>query len=253
MKHLNLLALSLLVSVGLRAQEGSKKNEPTFPAPVELKPEALSKLSQMTPLFDGKTLNGWIAIDKKSNPADITQAWTVKDGAMASLGAGRGMIYTEKSYGNYRLVFQMRHLSGAPNHQACVVLFCTPPAEAKALDTLDGIQVQPPNGGKWDYRPGKNNEGKELFTRLPHPKFDPREWSEVELLVNADKGTVKMAVAQPIGTTAYEVLDFKDVTAGRRGPFGLQMHNKGLFDEYRDVRIEVDPKEDRFITVDTEK
>ncbi|MEO7798067.1 MAG: DUF1080 domain-containing protein [Opitutaceae bacterium] len=253
MKPHYLLAVSLLVTVGLRAQDATKKSGPTFPPPSELQPETLAQLSQMTPLFDGKTLEGWIATDKIDNPADITQAWTVKDGAMASLGAGRGMIYTKKSYGNYRLVFQMRHLSGAPDHQACVVVFCAPPAEAKALDTLDGIQVQPPNGGKWDYRPGKNNDGKELFTRLPHPRFDAHEWSQVELLVNADEGTVKMAVAQPVGTKAYAVLDFKDATAGRPGPFGWQMHNKGLFDEFRDVRIEVDPKTDRLITVETGK
>jgi hypothetical protein len=28
------------------------------------------------------------------------------------------------------------------------------------------------------------------------------------------------------------------------------MHNGGLFDEYRNVRVEVDPKEDRLITAE---
>jgi hypothetical protein len=35
-------------------------------------------------------------------------------------------------------------------------------------------------------------------------------------------------------------------------PAGLiawQMHNAGLFDEYRDVRIELDPKQDFLVTV----
>jgi hypothetical protein len=44
------------------------------------------------------------------------------------------------------------------------------------------------------------------------------------------------------------VLDYKGPDAGRTGPIALQMHNKGLFDEYKDVRIETDPKTDDLIT-----
>ena len=211
----------------------------------------LDKISAMTPLFDGKTLNGWKASVKGTNTADIAQAWTVKNGAMASLGAGRGVLHTTHAYGNYRLIFTMRHLGGPPSdHQACVLVFCTAPADGPALDALGGIQFQPPNGGSWDYRPGKNNSGKGLFTRLPHPKFDPHEWSQVELLVNADAGTARMAVAQPVGTRAYEVLAFNDPTAGKIGPIAWQMHNQGLFDEYTDVRLEVDPKENKLVTTE---
>ena len=36
--------------------------------------------------------------------------------------------------------------------------------------------------------------------------------------------------------------------AGKAGPITWQMHNKGHFDEYRDVRIEVDPKTNELIT-----
>jgi hypothetical protein len=54
---------------------------------------------------------------------------------------------------------------------------------------------------------------------------------------------------QPVGTKAVEVLTFNDPTAGKTGPIAWQMHNKGLFDEYKDVRIEVDPKEDNLIMV----
>jgi len=196
----------------------------------------------MTPLFDGQTLDGWIC---NSN------AWSVKDGAMASAGAGRGVIYTKNDYGNFRLIFNMRHVSGQPDHQACVLIFSArPPDGEKGLDTLGGIQFQVPNGGHWDYRPGHNNGGGSEFTKQPHPKFDPHEWSQVELLVNAQAGTARMAVAQPIGSRAVEVLDFKEPTAGRKGPIAWQMHNKGLFDEYKDVRIEIDPKEETLITVE---
>jgi hypothetical protein len=201
------------------------------------------KIGRMTSLFDGKTLEGWIQIPPAS--------WEVKNGAMASLGAGRGVIRTKGEYGNFRVIFTLRHVSGQPDHQACVLVFgTTPPEGQKGLDALGAIQFQPPNGGSWDYRPWKNNSGKGLFTRLPHPKFDAHEWSQVELLVNAETGTARMAVAQPVGTQAVEVLDFKDPTAGKKGPIAWQMHNKGLFDEYKDIRIEMDPKEDKLITIE---
>jgi len=69
------------------------------------------------------------------------------------------------------------------------------------------------------------------------------------MLVDARTGTARLAVAQPVGSKAVEILDFKDPTAGKIGPFALQMHNKGLFDEYKDIKIEVDPKHDELITV----
>ena len=58
-----------------------------------------------------------------------------------------------------------------------------------------------------------------------------------------------MAVAQPLGSKAVEVLDFQDATAGKVGPIAWQMHNAGLFDEYKDVTIESNPKDHRLITV----
>ena len=80
-------------------------------------------------------------------------------------------------------------------------------------------------------------------------KFDVHEWSRVEILADATTGTARMAVAQPLGSKAVEVLDFKDAPAGKAGPIAWQMHNAGLFDEYKDVTIEPDPKDDGLITV----
>ncbi len=58
-----------------------------------------------------------------------------------------------------------------------------------------------------------------------------------------------MAVAQPLGSKAVEVLDFDEPTAGKEGVIAWQIHNRGLFDEYKDITIEVDPAEDGLITV----
>ena len=161
---------------------------------------------------------------------------------MVSKGTGRGVIYTDRDFGRFRLMFTMRHVSGTPDHQACVLIFCTrPQGDDMPLDALGGIQFQVPNGGHWDYRPGKNTDGGPEFTTVFKPKFDPHAWSRVEILADSASGIARMAVAQPLGSKAVEVLRFKDQSAGKVGPIAWQMHNAGLFDEYKDVAIEVGP------------
>ena len=219
---------------------------------VQLRPETAQLVQQNPSGVQLVHLNKLLLEDAYA--AELTPAagsgWTVKDDAMASTGSGRGVIYTAGDYGRFRLTFTMRHVSGSPDHQACVLIFCTrPEAGEKPLDALGGIQFQVPNGGHWDYRPGKNNGGGAEFTTIVKPQFDPHEWSRVEILADASTGAARMAVAQPVGSKAVEVLDFKDPTAGQSGPIALQMHNAGLFDEYKDITIEVNPAVDRLITV----
>ncbi|HKR29213.1 MAG TPA: DUF1080 domain-containing protein [Terriglobales bacterium] len=175
--------------------------------------------------------------------------WTVKDGALASTGAGRGVLYTADDFSHFRLMFTMRHVSGNPDHQACVLIFCTrPEPDNVPLDALGGIQFQVPKGGHWDYRPGHNNAGGTEFTLITKPDYDAHQWSRIEILADASTGTARMAVAQPVGSRAAEILAFKDASAGKVGPIALQMHNAGLFDEYKDIVIDTNPK-DELITI----
>ena len=221
-------------------------------ANVILRPETAQLLKQNPGGQQLARLNKLLLED--AYPTELARSyltgWIVKDGAMASTGSGRGVVYTTKDYSRYRLMFTMRHISGDPDHQACVLIFCTrPQAGEKPLDALGGIQFQVPNGGHWDYRPGMNNNGGQEFTSVTKTHFDVHEWSRVEILADAATGTARMAVAQPPGSKAIEVLDFKDATAGKAGPIAWQMHNAGLLDEYKDVTIEPNPKIDELITV----
>lgn len=205
-------------------------------------PPAVPLPPGLTLLFDGRSLGGWVQL-----PAD---SWSVKDGTIVSRGVARGVIYTARQYGHYRIIFDVRHIAGNPDHQACVLFFGVVPADgSKPRDALGSGQFILPNGSHWDYRPGHHGPSNEEFTSFPHPKFDGHEWSRVEVLVNADKGTARLAVAQPVGSAAVEVVDFHVPEAGRVGPFALQMHNAGLFDEYANVAIEVNPAVDDLITV----
>src|SRR3954451_18553781 len=128
-KYRTALLVLLVIGPGLLAQESAKPGAPKNEQPVPQTPlskTGLDHIARMKPLFDGKTLDGWIS---------SSNAWAVKDGAMASTGAGRGVIYTKEDYGNFRLIFNIRHVSGQPDHQACVLIFCTRPAGGeKGLD-----------------------------------------------------------------------------------------------------------------------
>ena len=220
---------------------------------VALRPETLQLLHENPRGQDSPRLNKLLIED--AYPAalakSVTTGWTVKNGVMASAGSGRGVIYTVKDYTHFRLMFTVRHVSGNPDHQACILIFCSRPEPGeKPLDALGGIQFQAPNGGHWDYRTGMNNNGGLEFSTVNKTHFEPHQWSRVEILADASRGTAAMAVAQPVGSKAVEVLSFIDPAAGRTGPIAFQMHNAGLFDEYKDVTIDPDPAVDRLITVE---
>ncbi len=220
---------------------------------VQLRPEARELLAKNPQGQDLARLNKILIED--AYPAELSKSvptgWIVKEGVMADTGVDRGVLYTKDDYSHYRLMFTVRHVSGSkPDHMPCVLFFATRPEPGqKPQDALGAVQFQPPPGYGWDYRPGHNNSGKGEFASHPHPKFDPHQWSRVEMLVDASKGTARMAVAQPPGSKAVEVVDFNAPDAGKAGPIAIQIHNKGLFDEYKDIIVEVDPKDDDLITV----
>jgi len=181
-------------------------------------------------IFDGKTLDGWTQY-----PAN---QWTVNttDTSMASLGLGRGFISYDKNLTSYRLRYTLRHNSGAPDHPSCVLFFGT----TTSLDAMGAVQMMLPAGYGWDYRPGHNNNGGKLFTYDTHPKYIENQWAEVELVVYGNNGSAIATVSQPVGSTPVTVISFYDPTlSNTAGLFGWQMHNKGLFDEYKDVFLEV--------------
>ena len=213
---------------------------------VALRPETAAALKRPAGGADLAHLNKLLIED--AYPKEITRSpgpgWIAKDGVIASTGAGRGVLYTTGDYARFRFTFSIRHVSGNPDHQACVLIFCTrPKANEVPLDALAGIQFQPPNGGRWDYRPQMNNNGGGEFTLKSQTKFKPDQWNKVEILADASKGVARMSV------NGTEMLTFRDAAAGKTGPIALQMHNAGLFDEYRDLMIEIDPDVDELDSV----
>lgn len=81
-----------------------------------------------TPLFDGKSLEGWTgALD----------GYRVEDGAIVCIAGGQGNLLTKKQFGDFVLRFEFRLTPGANNGLAI-----RSPMRAKGNLHLDGIELQ---------------------------------------------------------------------------------------------------------------
>ncbi|HVZ89427.1 MAG TPA: DUF1080 domain-containing protein [Polyangia bacterium] len=190
-------------------------------------------------IFDGVDLNGWVQV-----PAS---QWSVVNGAMHSTGSApsaRGFIYTTNAYGDFRFIFTSRLIQDPkdnPPHVPCVLFW----GESLTADAMEALQIQPPKGYMWDYRPTGPTAGKspDMYeTRIAGaPSLDDMEWSQCEMLANKAAGTMRFACCQITGTTpckASEIVDFKDPTAGRVSPLALQVHTAGMVEEFKDLYVE---------------
>ncbi len=105
------------------------------------------------------------------------------------------------------------------------------------------ILVIPPTGHFWDYHTGKS--GDPPYAKLAQPSFDPHVWNEMEILAHLKTGTVRVAV------NGVELTRYADENPSRlkKGPIGLQIHSGASEVEYKDIEIEIDPKDNRLVTV----
>jgi hypothetical protein len=210
-------SLSLLVFLGCAHPPA------TPPPPAPAPPPALVSL------FDGATLAGW-----QGDPA----MWAVRDGAIDGLAEKGGrLIYTKGDYDNFRLILESRLVSEG-NHLGV----CFWGDRMPDFGYGECILVIPPTGGMWDYHPGRRGPPRQA---IPHEKIDPHVWHTTEILAHIGTGEVRMAV------NGVEVTRYKDIDASRlkKGPIGLQIHAGVSQVQYKGLKIEVDPKENRLLTL----
>jgi hypothetical protein len=214
------LALSLLVVACAHAAPPRAPAPPAAPLPSP---------PTMTSLFDGASLAGW-----EGDPA----IWSVREGAIDGVAEHGGqLIYTKGDYQSFRMTLQSR-LASETNHLGV----CFWGDRVSDFGYGQCILVIPPSGGMWDYHPGKKGPPRE---KLPHPNFDPHVWHTTEILANFQTGRVRMAV------NGVEVTRYQDIDQTRlhKGPIGLQIHAGASEVQYKDLMIEVDPRDDRLFTV----
>jgi hypothetical protein len=226
---LSLLSSSLAPAQTKPATTQAKAPQLPPAPPAEAAPD-VPLPSGMTRIFDGKSarrVDDRAARPRDAGSGEVEQyarpavAWRARNGILESLGAGRGVIYTTKNFATrYRVIFDVRHRGALPgqDHRAGVLVFCTPvkTGEKPVNDALAGIQFQVPFGGSWDYRPGKNNDGlgkqgpQRLHARRRGQGLTSASGPASRSSQNPTTGVARMAVAQPPGTKAVEVLQFKD-------------------------------------------
>ena len=194
-------------------------------------------------IFDNTSLAGWTP----SAAGD----WEVRDGVIHSVrGGGRGYLATSADYDDYRVIFTVR-LVGTQSHWPTVIIFGTRPPPEDPLLALFGIEVQAPIGNGWDYRMGKNNNGNAYRTRLTPFDFIATEWNQCELMVRASRGLIGMACCPrpgPAPCQAGYVMEWKDPTSGKRGPFALWRHSAQHEQEFKDIYLEPNPLRDELVT-----
>jgi hypothetical protein len=247
------LAAVVLGGCGHKAAAPPAVQAPAPAAPLAAAgPVAPPRCPGCRPLFDGKTLDGW----QMEKPG----SFVVKDGAIASTGPG-SHLWTAEDRLDYRLFFTIRQVGAEPGkgHRPTVTFLGKrpDPAAPKFPRGLLGVQLQPPHGGTWDYRqPGQDGDPKknpQFYTRPEQrPKFDDKKWHRCEVLVKGSTGSFKAACCEIEGQAdckAIDVLGFADpALAGTKGPFCIQIHNSGLFDEYKDIYVEDNPTSDELLT-----
>jgi Domain of Unknown Function (DUF1080) len=200
-------------------------------------------------LFDGATLNGWLP-SSGTGLGNAPASWDIQDGALHMKGTVRGVLATGADYGDFRFIFSVRKLpkdATATDHNPCVLLWGHRPPPN---DALGAIQIQAPTINMWDYR---NGSVVIRGTRVGAVTIDLTKWSQCEILAHQGIGELRMACCQLSGTgdtpcKAVEILRFQDATAGHTGPIGLQVHNAGLHDEYKNICIEPNPVVNDLIT-----
>lgn len=195
--------------------------------------------SGFTPLFDGKTLNGWKMVGKRG------EGYAVKDGAIVCAKGGGGNLFTEKEYGDFVLRFEFTLEPGANNG-----LGIRAPLEGDAayvgmeLQILDEVKLkykdlrpEQYHGSIYDVVPAKRGAMK-----------PPGEWNEQEVTAKGRNVKVVLNGKTILDADLNDVTDIKALQKHpgllrERGHIGFLGHNDYI--EVRNIRIKELPAKEK--------
>ena len=201
-------------------------------------------------LFDGKTLAGWGAVPKAS-----ASDWTVRDGVIVGRGSAKRLSYLvwkDKDLTDFELRLRYR-LPGKGN--TGVEIRSRPdltgkrPFEGYHAD-LGHVGIGPHILGAWDFHFAKRkeypcNRGTRLVIdadgkahssairgALTAADVRPRQWNDVRIIARGNH--FQFFINDKI---AAEFTD--NAKSGRldSGAIGLQIHDKGMHVEFKDIRL----------------
>lgn len=201
--------------------------------------------SSWTPLFDGKTTDGWHTYGSDA----VGAAWSVEDGALhldPKKMEGRGDLVTEKSYSNFDLKLDWKVAPGSNSG----IIFLVQEDTAKFSQTYSsGPEMQVlDNEGHPDGKITKHRAGDlyDLIKSSSEPVKPVGEWNTAEITVNHDSLTFKLNGVQVVATTLWDA-HWKDLIAHSKfadypgfgtfktGKIALQDHGNEVW--YKNIEI----------------
>lgn len=185
------------------------------------------------PLFDGKSLAGWVNINCAAD------TFTVNDGVIASTGLPICEIRTERMYENFVLELEYMHQKPMGNAGVFVWADALP---ARGQPFLRAIEVQVLDGRNSETYTSHGDvfaiHGAVLTPDRPHPNGSmrslpserrakgPGEWNHYR--ITANKGTIKLAVNGKEVSGGYDI-------SPRKGYIALE--SEGAPTLFRNIRI----------------
>jgi 3-keto-disaccharide hydrolase len=194
--------------------------------------QAQDSKSKFVPLFDGKSLDGWVVKGEPGKEAPKDE-WLVKDGTL-TVKPGHSWLSTSKTYGDFTLRLQWR----VPENGNSGVFIHVPDLKPGEQPYVQGIEIQvlddsgPEYKGKlrpWQYAGS-------IYGAVPAENSGykgPGEWNSLEITCRGPAIEVMMNGHQ-VATADVEKIEMLK-TRPRRGYIGLQNHGTGV--EYRHIEI----------------
>jgi hypothetical protein len=175
----------------------------------------LASAQNWTPLFDGKTMNGWTPRATFSAPG--TGDWKIENGAIACGGTQSGWLSTNTSFKDFQLQLEFK---GPADVNSGV--FLRSQKEGQPHETGYELQI-------WDMQPAGYLTGSLVGSvkAPPAPKIKANDWNHFDITAKGDHFLVKLN-----GKTILDAHDSKHT----EGTIGLQCQPKQLI-SFRNIRI----------------
>ncbi|MDZ4852548.1 MAG: DUF1080 domain-containing protein [Pirellulaceae bacterium] len=171
-------------------------------------------------LFDGKSLDGWEKVGKEDSH------WEVKEGALCGTGTQSMLVYTKKSFKNFRYRAEVKVNDGGNSG----LYF-----RATRNPTFsDGYEAQIDCTHKDPIRTGSLYGMCHIYDRL----VEPNTWFQYDLEVRDEVWRKKPVTKMKISLNGKELYEYQDFDqAFKEGYFAFQQHDPGSTVSIRKVEV----------------
>ncbi len=189
----------------------------------------VARSEEWKPLFNGKDLSGWKAID---GPAT---SWKVEDGLLYCSGQGSGWLSTDAEYGNFELELEFRVPAGGNSGVFLRAPHKGNPAyEGMEIQVLDDYDAQYANLKPTQYCGSLYD----LVPAQPRVSKKAGEWQKMTIVCKGKQVKVTLNGTQVVDADLSAHPDKVETHPGLKraaGYIGLQNHGSRL--DYRNIKI----------------